>query len=68
MVIALGFFSDATRVNIVYSSRGLWAIVLAALAASWLGVRDEAVARGVRPFRVTGTLLIIVAVVMAVWQ
>jgi drug/metabolite transporter (DMT)-like permease len=67
MAIALGFFADATRVNIVYSSRGLWALLLVGPAAWWFGVPDGAVARGALRFRLAGTLMIIVAVVMAVW-
>ena len=26
--LALGFFNDATGINVMYASRGLWAVVL----------------------------------------
>jgi drug/metabolite transporter (DMT)-like permease len=64
MAIALGFFGDVTRVNIIYSSRGLWAIGLAFLAAPWLGVSDDTTT-GALPWRLVGTRLITAAVVIA---
>ncbi|MEM9280596.1 MAG: EamA family transporter [Verrucomicrobiota bacterium] len=66
MGIALAFFTDATGINVVYSSRGLWAIVLVVVFGSFLGNsehRDQG-----RAFigRVVGTVILTVAVVIAV--
>jgi drug/metabolite transporter (DMT)-like permease len=66
MAIALGFFADATRVNTVYSSRGLWAIGLAFVLAPWLRIRDDTTT-GALPWRLAGTLLITLAVIIALW-
>ena len=66
MTIALSQFGDATRVNIVYALRGLWAIVFAwALAGSFEGGERYA-SRSVMLRRATGALLLTLAVVASI--
>jgi hypothetical protein len=68
MTIALSQFGDATRVNIVYALRGLWAIVFAwALAGSFEGGERYA-SQSVMLRRATGALLLTGAVVAALWR
>lgn len=64
--IALAYFNDATGVNVVYASRGLWVIALVVVFGRFFG-NSEHRDRG-RGFlwRVAGTLLLTVAIVIAV--
>ncbi len=64
MAAAIGLFGNATGVNVVYSSRGLWSLLLLALLARRLGVTETALSRGTFALRVLGSLLILGAVVM----
>lgn len=64
--IALALFDDATGINVVYASRGLWVIVLVVVFGGFLGNsehRDKG--RGFL-WRVAGTVLLTVAIVIAV--
>ena len=64
MTVTLGLFGDATRVNIVYSLRGLWGVVL-----TWLLARSTGTAvasNRTMALRLIGAGLIGVAVVISV--
>ena len=63
----IGWSHDATGVNVVYTSRGLWALALVWLIGSGLGNTERAeAAKGVFGRRLAGTVLIIGAVVLTV--
>ena len=67
MGIALAFFNDPTGVNVLYSTRGLWSIVLVWGFGAWFGNRERHTAgRRTMLWRLAGTLLITVGVVIAV--
>ncbi len=68
MTIALSQFADATRVNIVYALRGLWAIVFAWMLAHSFEGGERHVHRNVMLRRAAGALLLTVAVVLALFQ
>jgi drug/metabolite transporter (DMT)-like permease len=64
---SLGQFGDATRINIVYSLRGLWSVALA-----WLLMRLSAgsaahLSRRTLAWRLLGAILLTIAVVVALW-
>ena len=65
MTIALSQFGDATRVNIVYALRGLWAIVFAWLLAHSFEGGERHVSRSVMLRRATGAILLTGAVITA---
>jgi drug/metabolite transporter (DMT)-like permease len=65
MAIAIGHFGDATGANVVYGSRGLWSLLLLALVARHLGLKDDAMNRGTLVSRVVGSLFVLAAVVLA---
>ena len=62
MASAIGLFGDATGANVVYGSRGLWSLLLLALVARRLGIRDSVFDRGTLAARAVGCVLILVAV------
>lgn len=61
---AIGIYGDATGVNVVYSSRGLWSLLLLALFARHLGVAEAGLGRGTFLMRIAGSILILTAVVI----
>ena len=65
MTIALSQFGDATRVNIVYALRGLWAIAFAWLLARFFEGGERYAGRSVMLCRAAGALLLTGAVVTA---
>ena len=67
MGLALAFFNDPTGVNILYSTRGLWAIIIVWCAGSWFANRErERAGRATMMCRLAGTVLITSGVVIAV--
>ncbi len=58
--------ADTTGINVVYGSRGLWAIVLIAAIGPMLGNRERQLAKNVFLYRLIGTLLLTSAIVLAV--
>jgi drug/metabolite transporter (DMT)-like permease len=64
--IALGFFDDATGVNVVYASRGLWVIILVVVFGAKLGNNEHQERGGAFRWRVIGTVILTAAIVIAV--
>ncbi len=64
--LSLAFFADPTGINVVYSSRGMWAIVLVVLLGPWLGNWERRTARAALVWRFTGAMLLMIAIVLAV--
>ena len=64
--LALGYFDDATGINVMYASRGLWVIVLVILLGHRLGNREHKQPGKAFSGRVIGTVLLTVAIVIAV--
>ncbi len=65
ITFALGQFGDVTRINIVYSLRGLWSVVLAWLLSRYATSPESSQSRKTMIFRFAGTLLLTVAIVIA---
>tara|TARA_B100000925_G_scaffold199888_1_gene151477 strand:- start:23685 stop:24596 length:912 start_codon:yes stop_codon:yes gene_type:complete len=63
---ALGFFDDATGVNVVYASRGLWVIILVVVFGAKLGNSEHQEQGGAFRWRVIGTVILTAAIVIAV--
>ena len=66
MGLGLGFFDDATGINVVYASRGLWVIVLVVVLGKALGNSEHHDTGRMFLWRVAGTVLLTVAIVIAV--
>ncbi len=66
MGLSLSFIDDATGINVIYASRGLWVIVLVVVLGSWLGNREHKKQGLAFLWRVAGTVLLTSAVVIAV--
>ena len=67
MASAIGLFGDATEANVVYGSRGLWSLLLLALVARSLGIKDSVFDRSTLLVRSIGCILILVAVMLVLF-
>lgn len=65
MALTLGNYGQAPLVNILYSTRGIWTILLVVLAGSWLGNTERHVGRRLLAARTVGALLLLAAVAVA---
>lgn len=65
MSYSLSTFGDATRINIVYALRGLWAVVLAWSLSRFVAGGEAGQSRTVMLLRLTGALALLAAVVIA---
>lgn len=66
MTLALGMFGDATRVNIVYSLRGLWGVLITWLVARRTTHTGSTAGDRTMAMRLVGAVLIGVSVVLSV--
>lgn len=65
LLLTLSYFGKATAVNILYSSRGLWGIVLVWFIGHWFGSKEKAnLGKRVLVRRFIGALLLTGAIVM----
>jgi len=62
---ALGQFGDATRINIVYSLRGLWSVLFAWIAVHYFAKAGSGLARSTHLYRFVGAVMVTVAIVIA---
>lgn len=66
MTLTLGLFGDAARVNIVYSLRGLWGVLLTWFVAHQLGESDSIPGHRIMAIRLAGAVFIGISVIIAV--
>jgi drug/metabolite transporter (DMT)-like permease len=65
-VYAIGAYGDATVMNIVYSSRGLWSVVAVWLIGHWFANEEQTLAPSILRSRFTGAFLILAAIALVV--
>lgn len=65
MAGTLGVFGNATVVNIIYSLRGLWSVVVVWLVGHWFASAEQHLGRAVLGRRLAGAALMAAAVVLA---
>ena len=66
MTLTLGVFGDATRVNIVYSLRGLWGVLLTWILAHQINTSGSRDSHRTMLMRLLGAALIGISVVVSV--
>ncbi len=66
IVLALSFFGDAARINIVFALRGLWAVILAWTLSKRLGGTESELNSRVFRARFAGAGLLTAAVILAI--
>lgn len=65
MSYSLSRYGDATRINIVYALRGLWAVILAWIFARLFGGAEARHSMTIMLLRLTGAILLTASVVVA---
>jgi drug/metabolite transporter (DMT)-like permease len=68
MGLAIGFFGNATAVNVVYSSRGMWSVVLVWALGRRFGNEEHDLGNKLMLLRLIGSLLLLVAIVLVIMQ
>ncbi len=68
MSYSLSAYGDATRINIVYALRGLWAVVLAWTLARIFGGREANLTTRVMILRLFGAVMLTLSVIVALWK
>jgi drug/metabolite transporter (DMT)-like permease len=68
MAFALSQYGHAATVNVVYSSRGIWGVVLAWTLGPLVGLNEHSLGRRVFMQRMAAAMLIILAIVLALTQ
>jgi drug/metabolite transporter (DMT)-like permease len=64
MALTIGYFGHATAINIVYSLRGVWSLVLVILIGTWLGSQEHLLGRRTLAIRFIGALSLVAAVIL----
>lgn len=62
MAFTLGRFGDATAVNVVYSSRGLWSVLAVWWVGHWFHNAEQHLARAILRQRLLGAILMLAAI------
>lgn len=65
-VYAIGAFGDATVMNIVYSIRGLWSVVIVWLIGHWFANEEQSLAPSLLRSRLVGAALMLAAITIVV--
>lgn len=64
MGLVLAYYQQATITNILYSSRGLWGLVLVLVAGAWIGLEEARLKRSLILLRWAGAVLLTCAIVL----
>ncbi len=68
IALTISLYGRATAVNILYSSRGLWSIVLVWAVGSWFASRESEVGTKIMLRRLAGSSLLCVAIVLVLME
>jgi drug/metabolite transporter (DMT)-like permease len=63
-VSAVAIFGQATPANVVYSSRGLWSVVLVWIIGHWFSNTEQKLGAGILRWRLVGALLMMAAIAL----
>jgi hypothetical protein len=65
-VMVIVKFRNATATNVIYSSRGLWSVVVVWAIGHWFGNREKHLGTRVLRWRLAGALLMATAIVLVI--
>ena len=64
LVTTLAVFGDATAVNVIYSSRGLWSVVAVWLVGHWFHNQERTLPASVLRLRFLGAAIMTAAIIV----
>ena len=65
-VYSVGAFGDATAMNIVYSSRGLWSVAAVWLIGHWFANEEQTLSPAILRSRLIGAALMLAAIALVI--
>ena len=68
MGLSLGFYNDATKINVIFATRGLWVLAVVAFLGSFFGNDEKSTAGKAFRWRVAGGILVTIAVMMVIFE
>ncbi|MGF1655836.1 MAG: EamA family transporter [Verrucomicrobiales bacterium] len=66
MFVSIAGSGSATAVNVLYSSRGLWSVILVWVAGSWFANTEGQQGTKVLVYRLIGSLLVVLAIILVI--
>jgi drug/metabolite transporter (DMT)-like permease len=66
-VFCLAQYGQVTAANVIYSSRGLWSVVLVWLVGHWFRNQEQQLGMRILRWRLAGAVLMTAAIVLVVW-
>ena len=67
-VSTIAKWGHVAPINVVYSSRGLWSVVLVWLFGHWVQSRERQLGAGVLGWRLLGAIFMMLAIVLVLWR
>ncbi|MGY8767951.1 MAG: EamA family transporter [Pirellulales bacterium] len=67
IVASIAYWQNAAQANVIYSSRGLWSIALIWLCGHWFHSKEQQLGRNVLGWRFFGALLMMLAILLAIF-
>lgn len=64
LIVALGVYGDATSINVVYATRGVWSVVAVWLVGHWFQNAEQQLGKHVLKYHLAGAGLIFVALLL----
>jgi drug/metabolite transporter (DMT)-like permease len=66
-VSAVAYYGHATTANVIYSSRGLWSVVVVWLVGHWFRNAEQQLGSGILRWRLIGSALMLAAIALVLW-
>jgi drug/metabolite transporter (DMT)-like permease len=63
----VAYFGHATTANVIYSSRGLWSVVVVWIIGHWFHNAEQQLGSGILQWRLIGSAMMLVAIALVLW-
>ena len=65
LISAISLFGEATRINVIYSVRGLWSVMAVWLVGHWFGNTEKEMGVARFRFRTAGAVCMCLAIILS---
>jgi drug/metabolite transporter (DMT)-like permease len=63
----VAYFGHATTANVIYSSRGLWSVVVVWIIGHWFHNAEQQLGSGILRWRLIGSAMMLLAIALVLW-
>jgi drug/metabolite transporter (DMT)-like permease len=63
----VAYFGHATTANVIYSSRGLWSVVVVWIIGHWFHNTEQQLGSGILRWRLIGSAMMLIAIALVLW-